>query len=160
GQDAYRRRLRAPDLGDERACRRPDAGRLPDGGRLSPLRRPSDRQAFHRLRPHADAGPGRATAAARHLRRTRRPAVLSPPAPPGPPLAPPSRGPAGGAPPPRMPNLPGPPAMSPPLYGNDEGMPMGSRFVGRLGEEAPLFGRAAQRKRARPGADPRPPVSA
>lgn len=57
-------------------------------------------------------------------------------------------------------NATGQPAMSVPLFWNDEGLPIGTHFVGRFGDEATLFRLAAQLEAARPWAGRRPPVSA
>lgn len=57
-------------------------------------------------------------------------------------------------------NMTGQPAMSVPLYWNDEGLPVGTHFMGRFGDEATLFRLAAQLESARPWVSRRPPVSA
>ena len=57
-------------------------------------------------------------------------------------------------------NATGQPAMSVPLFWNVAGLPIGSHFVGRFGDEATLFRLAAQLEAARPWAGRRPPVSA
>ncbi|HLA18228.1 MAG TPA: amidase family protein, partial [Dehalococcoidia bacterium] len=57
-------------------------------------------------------------------------------------------------------NATGQPAISVPLFWNDDGLPVGSHFVARFGDEATLFRLAAQLEQARPWADRRPPVSA
>jgi amidase len=48
--------------------------------------------------------------------------------------------------------------MSMPLYWTDAGLPVGTMFTGRFGDEATLFQLAGQLERARPWADKRPPV--
>lgn len=47
-------------------------------------------------------------------------------------------------------NLTGQPAMSVPLYRNPQGLPIGSHFAARFGDEATLFRLAAQLEAARP----------
>lgn len=56
-------------------------------------------------------------------------------------------------------NASGQPAMSIPLYWNDRGLPIGTHFVGRFGDEATLFRLASQLEAARPWASRHPPVS-
>jgi amidase len=57
-------------------------------------------------------------------------------------------------------NVSGQPAVSLPLHWNSEGLPVGTHFVARFGDEATLFRLAAQLEQARPWAGRRPPVSA
>jgi amidase len=56
-------------------------------------------------------------------------------------------------------NVTGQPSMSVPLYWNREGLPIGSMFTARFGDEATLFRLAAQLETARPWRERRPPIS-
>jgi amidase len=55
-------------------------------------------------------------------------------------------------------NAIGSPAMSVPLHWNSRGLPIGTQFIARYGDEATLFRLAAQLEQARPWAERRPPV--
>jgi amidase len=57
-------------------------------------------------------------------------------------------------------NVTGQPSMSVPLYWNDEGLPIGSMFTGRFGDEATLFRLAGQLEKARPWRERRARVDA
>jgi amidase len=57
-------------------------------------------------------------------------------------------------------NVSGLPAMSVPLDWNRDGLPIGSHFMAKLGDEATLFRLAAQLEAAHPWATRRPPVHA
>jgi amidase len=57
-------------------------------------------------------------------------------------------------------NLTGNPAMSVPLWWNGDGLPIGSHFLGRFGDEATLFRLAAQLEVAQPWAHRLPTVHA
>lgn len=57
-------------------------------------------------------------------------------------------------------NVTGQPAMSVPLHWNAAGLPIGSHFIARFGDEATLFRLAAQLEEARPWRDRHPPVNA
>jgi amidase len=55
-------------------------------------------------------------------------------------------------------NATGQPAINVPLWWTPEGLPMGTQFVGRVGEEATLLQLATQLETAQPWFDRRPPV--
>lgn len=57
-------------------------------------------------------------------------------------------------------NATGQPAMSVPLYWTPEGLPIGSHFVARFGEEQTLLSLAAELERAKPWASRIPPINA
>jgi amidase len=57
-------------------------------------------------------------------------------------------------------NFTGQPAMSVPLYWTSDGLPCGSQFIGRFGDEATLLRLAAQLEKEQPWSDKRPPVCA
>jgi amidase len=56
-------------------------------------------------------------------------------------------------------NSTGQPAMSMPLFWNDEGLPVGTHFIGRFGEEATLFRLAGQLEAVKPWANRHPAIS-
>ncbi len=53
-------------------------------------------------------------------------------------------------------NITGQPAMSVPLFWNDDGLPIGTHFIGRFGDESTLFRLAAQLESVRPWAERHP----
>jgi amidase len=57
-------------------------------------------------------------------------------------------------------NVTGQPSMSMPLWWSADGLPIGTCFTARFGDEATLFRLAAQLEAARPWKDRRPPVCA
>ncbi len=56
-------------------------------------------------------------------------------------------------------NVTGQPAMSLPLHQTPEGLPVGVQIIGQAGEDAKLFGLAAQLEDAMPWHDRKPPIS-
>jgi amidase len=57
-------------------------------------------------------------------------------------------------------NVTGQPSMSVPLYWSDAGLPIGTMFTARFGQEATLFRLAAELEAARPWQKRRPPIHA
>ena len=60
----------------------------------------------------------------------------------------------------RVQNITGQPAVSVPLFWNDDGLPVGVQFAGRVGSEHLLFRLSAQLEKARPWFNRTPPVFA
>jgi amidase len=56
-------------------------------------------------------------------------------------------------------NLSGQPAITLPLHWTREGLPLGTQFIGRIGDEATLLRLAGQLEVALPWRSRRPPVS-
>lgn len=56
-------------------------------------------------------------------------------------------------------NITGQPAISLPLYQSEDGLPIGSHFVGRFGDEATLLRLASQLEDAQPWINRKPPIS-
>ncbi|MEN8233341.1 MAG: amidase family protein [Actinomycetota bacterium] len=56
-------------------------------------------------------------------------------------------------------NFAGLPAMSVPIHWTPDGLPVGSHFLGRFGDEETLLSLAGQLERAQPWADRKPPIS-
>jgi amidase len=55
-------------------------------------------------------------------------------------------------------NVTGQPSMNVPLHWNAAGLPIGTMFTGRFGDESTLFRLASQLEAARPWKEKRPPV--
>ncbi|RMG13576.1 MAG: amidase, partial [Planctomycetota bacterium] len=55
-------------------------------------------------------------------------------------------------------NMTGQPAISLPLHWSPDGLPIGTQWVGRFGDEATLLRLASQLETARPWADRLPPL--